>query len=92
MDVSGDLRTLSPEQQARAKKTMQAIVARHLPKTSAEITFDDGYPPMAPTPGNKRLLAMYDRASRDLGSARWWRWIRRGPARPTFPSWPESFP
>ena len=67
MDVSGDLRTLSPEQQARAKKTMQAIVARHLPKTSAEITFDDGYPPMAPTPGNKRLLAMYDRASRDLG-------------------------
>jgi glutamate carboxypeptidase len=67
MEVSGDLRTLSPEQQARAKRTMQAIVARHLPKTSAEITFDDGYPPMAPTAGNRRLLAMYDRASRDLG-------------------------
>lgn len=67
MEVSGDLRTLSPEQHARAKKTMQQIVARHLPKTSAEITFDDGYPPMAPTAGNKRLLAMYDRASRDLG-------------------------
>ena len=46
---------------------MQQIVARHLPKTSAEITFDDGYPPMAPTAGNKRLLAMYDKASRDLG-------------------------
>ena len=66
----GDLRTLSPEQHARAKKTMQAIVARHLPKTTAEITFDDGYPPMAPTAGNKRLLAMYDQASRDLGLGR----------------------
>lgn len=66
-EVFGDLRTLSPEQHARAKKTMQAIVARHLPKTTAEITFDDGYPPMAPTAGNKRLLAMYDKASRDLG-------------------------
>ena len=66
-EVSGDLRALSPEQLAKAKKTMQQIVARHLPKTSAEITFDDGYPPMAPTAGNKRLLAMYDKASRDLG-------------------------
>jgi glutamate carboxypeptidase len=67
MEVSGDLRTLSPDQQARAKRTMQEIVSHHLPKTSSEITFDDGYPPMAPTAGNKRLLAMYDRASRDLG-------------------------
>jgi glutamate carboxypeptidase len=46
---------------------MRAIVSRHLPKTSADITFDDGYPPMAPTAGNRRLLAMYDKASRDLG-------------------------
>ena len=67
VQVSGDIRTLSPEQQERAKKTMQEIVSHHLPKTSATITFDDGYPPMAPTEGNKRLLAMFDRASRDLG-------------------------
>jgi glutamate carboxypeptidase len=67
MEVSGDLRTLSPEQHAKAKKTMQQIVARHLPKTDATIEFDDGYPPMAPTPGNRRLLALYDQASRDLG-------------------------
>jgi glutamate carboxypeptidase len=66
-EVSGDLRALSPEQLATAKATMKQIVARHLPKTSAEITFDDGYPPMAPTAGNKRLLTMYDKASRDLG-------------------------
>ncbi len=67
MEVTGDLRTLSPEQHAKAKKTMQQIVARHLPKTNGTIEFDDGYPPMAPTPGNKRLLALYDQASRDLG-------------------------
>jgi glutamate carboxypeptidase len=67
MVVTGDLRTLSPAQEARAKRTMRAIVARHLPLTTATIEFDDGYPPMAPTAGNRRLLAMYDRASRDLG-------------------------
>jgi glutamate carboxypeptidase len=67
MTVTGDLRTLSPEQFAKAKKTMQDIVSHHLPKTTATITFDDGYPPMAPTDGNRRLLAAYDKASRDLG-------------------------
>jgi glutamate carboxypeptidase len=67
MTVTGDLRTLSPEQHAKAKSTMQDIVSHHLPKTTAEITFDDGYPPMAPTDGNRRLLAMYDQGSRDLG-------------------------
>ena len=66
-EVSGDLRALSPEQLAKAKATMKQIVAKHLPKTTAEITFDDGYPPMAPTAGNKRLLGIYDKASRDLG-------------------------
>jgi glutamate carboxypeptidase len=68
MIVSGDLRTLSPEQFAKAKRTMQDIVSHHLPKTTATITFDDGYPPMAPTAGNRQLLAAYDKASRDLGT------------------------
>jgi glutamate carboxypeptidase len=67
MEVTGDLRTLSPEQQEKAKRTMREIVAKHLPKTSATIEFDEGYPPMAPTAGNRRLLATYDQASRDLG-------------------------
>ena len=67
MTVTGDLRTISPEQLAAAKRDMQAIVARHLPHTTAELTFEPGYPPMAPTAGNTRLLAMYDRVSRDLG-------------------------
>ncbi len=68
MTVTGDMRTLSPEQLARTEQAMRDIVARHLPLTSAEITFDDGYPPMAPSDGNRRLLALYDQASRDLGS------------------------
>ena len=65
--VAGDLRTLSREQRERTKARMQAIVAEHLPHTDAELTFRDTYPPMAPTDGNKRLLAMYDQASEDLG-------------------------
>ena len=65
--VSGDLRTLSPAQLAGAQRAMQRIVAQALPMTTAHLAFADGYPPMAPTAGNKRLLAMYDRASRDLG-------------------------
>jgi glutamate carboxypeptidase len=65
--VTGDMRTLSPEQLAKTEQAMREIVARHLPKTGAEITFSDGYPPMAPTAGNRRLLAMYSQASQDLG-------------------------
>jgi len=66
--VTGDMRTISPEQLARVQRAMRAIVARHLPGTSATIDFDNAYPPMAPSAGNARLLAMYDRASRDIGS------------------------
>jgi glutamate carboxypeptidase len=67
MTVTGDVRALTPEQLAKAQSTMKTIVGKHLPRTTAEIKFDEGYPPMAPTDGNRRLLAMYDRASRDLG-------------------------
>jgi glutamate carboxypeptidase len=64
----GDLRYLSLEQEKSAVERMQAIVARHLPRTQATLTFDDGaYPPMTPTPGNEALLAVLDGASRDLG-------------------------
>ena len=65
--VEGDLRAVSPEQLASAKERMRTIVAAHLPHTSASIDFQDGYPPMAPSDGNRRLLALYDRVSRDLG-------------------------
>ncbi|MCZ6506466.1 MAG: M20/M25/M40 family metallo-hydrolase [Acidobacteria bacterium] len=65
--VAGDIRALSPGQYERAKETMLAIVADHLPQTEAELTFSPGYPPLAPTDGNRRLLAMYSAVSEDLG-------------------------
>jgi glutamate carboxypeptidase len=64
----GDLRVLTPEQEARVRARMQAIVARHLPLTEASLVFsDDGYPPMAPTPGNRALLGELNGVNRDLG-------------------------
>ncbi len=66
--VTGDMRTVSPEQLARTKAAMREIVAKHLPLTKAEITFDEGYPPMAPTDGNRRLLGIFDGAARALGT------------------------
>ena len=67
--VTGDMRTISPEQLERTEAAMRAIAARHLPLTTADVSFDEnGYPPMAPSDGNKRLLAIYDKASRDIGS------------------------
>jgi glutamate carboxypeptidase len=65
--VNGDLRAMSREQLELARQTMLKIVAAHLPHTDATITFDDGYPPMAPSEGNAKLLAIYDASSRDLG-------------------------
>ncbi len=63
----GDIRTLTAEQDARVRDRMVAIVADHLPATSASITFFDRYPPMAPTDGNRALLARLNTVNRDLG-------------------------
>jgi len=63
----GDLRALTPEQIARVIDRMTAIVARHLPGTDARITFAPGYPPMAPTAGNRAVLARLNAVNRDLG-------------------------
>lgn len=68
--VTGDVRALTPEQFASARRAMQEIVEASLPRTSATLTFDDGYPPLAPTPGNERLLALYSQASLDVGGGR----------------------
>jgi len=68
--VTGDLRAVSLEQLDRARSTMREIVAANFPHTSAEITFDDGYPPLAPTDGNADLLRVYSQASADLGFGR----------------------
>ena len=64
----GDLRAISQEQIDRTQAKMRAIVARSLPGATATITFDtDGYPPMAPTAGNRALLASLNTVNRDMG-------------------------
>lgn len=66
----GDLRALSPDQIARVKAKMAAIVADHAPGTDAKVAFDPGgYPSMAPTDGNRALLAKLNGVNRDLGLA-----------------------
>lgn len=62
----GDLRALTPEQEAKTRAAMQAIVAKHLPGTSAKLEFQDGYPPMSPTAGNRALLARLNAINREL--------------------------
>jgi glutamate carboxypeptidase len=68
--VSGDIRALSRQQLEQAQAAMRAIVAAPLAGTKSTLTFEDGYPPMSPTDGNARLLAMYSQASVDLGLGR----------------------
>jgi glutamate carboxypeptidase len=63
----GDLRALTPAQLARVKEKMRAIVANHLPHAEGSIEFVDGYPPMAPTAGNRALLARLNEVNRTLG-------------------------
>ncbi|HMI40191.1 MAG TPA: M20/M25/M40 family metallo-hydrolase [Sphingomicrobium sp.] len=64
----GDLRALTQEQLDRAQAKMKAIVAQPLNGAKATIAFDnDGYPPMAPTAGNKALLDRLNLINRDMG-------------------------
>ena len=65
--VTGDIRAVSKEQLARVKTKMQEIVADSYSHTDAQITFNEGYPPMTPTEGNRALLSMYNKVSNDLG-------------------------
>jgi glutamate carboxypeptidase len=46
---------------------MREVIEDNLPGTKATISFDDGYPGMPPTDGNRALLAVFDQVSQDLG-------------------------
>lgn len=63
----GGIRTISPEQLERAQQAMRDVVAAHLPHTDATITFEEGYPPMAPTEGNLRLQKTLSAINEALG-------------------------
>ena len=65
--VKGDLRYLDYAQRDRAHATMRAILSKSLPGTSATIAFTESYPPMAVTPGNLKIMALYSQASEDAG-------------------------
>ncbi|HTX75385.1 MAG TPA: M20/M25/M40 family metallo-hydrolase [Terracidiphilus sp.] len=65
--ASGDIRTLSNEQTDRIESKMQSIVAQHLPKTGATLTFGQGYPAMAPTAQSRAVLAILNQANASLG-------------------------
>ncbi|HEU0043759.1 M20/M25/M40 family metallo-hydrolase [Sphingomonas sp.] len=63
----GDLRTLTPEQDTKLRDAMAKIVAQHLPGTTATMTFYDSTPAMAPSEGNRALLATLNTVNRELG-------------------------
>jgi glutamate carboxypeptidase len=67
--ASGDIRTLSNAQTEKVEKEMQGIVAQHLAKTGATITFGDGYPAMAATAESRALLQMLNEQNAKLGFA-----------------------
>ncbi len=54
--ASGDIRTLSNDQTEHTEAKMRAIVADHLPRTGATISFGEGYPAMAETEAAHALV------------------------------------
>jgi glutamate carboxypeptidase len=67
LTVRGGIRALTQAELQNAKSVMQDIVAKHLPHTSATLEFAQGYPPMAPTAENYKLLSLYSEVSESLG-------------------------
>lgn len=65
--VHGGLRTISAEQLESARAAMRRIVDDNLPHTDAQIEFEDSYPPMPPTEGNRRLQAVLSDINEALG-------------------------
>ncbi len=65
--VHGDIRTISQAQLERTRDAMRKIVANNLPLTEAHIEFEDRYPPMEPTEGNRRLHRILSGINEDLG-------------------------
>jgi glutamate carboxypeptidase len=63
----GDIRTLDNEQTTLIQAKMRKIVADHLPKSGATITFEEGYPAMAPTDASRALLKQLNAVNASLG-------------------------
>ena len=63
----GDVRTVTDEQYKRVQDRMRQIISEHLPRTSGEIEFEEGYPSMPETAGNRQLLDELNNVNRELG-------------------------
>jgi glutamate carboxypeptidase len=63
----GDIRTLDNEQTMRTEAKMRTIVADHLAKTGATISFEEGYPAMAPTEAGRALIKQMNDVNATLG-------------------------
>lgn len=65
--VQGDLRTVSENQYNEATEKMQAVVKAHLPKTSSTIAFENLFPPMEATTGNRKIADLVSQVSQEIG-------------------------
>jgi glutamate carboxypeptidase len=65
--VKGDLRFVTDSERDEAKSRMQEIAAAGLPRTTARLAFEDLAPGGPASEGNRAVLALIDRVSRDLG-------------------------
>ena len=65
--VTGDLRFLTEQQKINARKTMQNIVSQSLTGAKATISFQDGIPSMAPTPGNEQVMEVISGVTKSMG-------------------------
>lgn len=63
----GDVRALSRESIQRTEAKMREIVARPFNGGEAKLVFEDKYPPMAPTEGNRALLGKLNGVNATLG-------------------------
>jgi len=68
--ATGDIRCLTNTQIANTIAKMKVITAKSLPQTSAKITFNLKYPPMAPTSGNYEVLKVLDDISQAMGQGK----------------------
>jgi glutamate carboxypeptidase len=63
----GDIRTLDNAQTDRTEQKMRSIVEKHLPRTGATISFDEGYPPMSATEAGHELARQMNEVNATLG-------------------------
>jgi len=63
----GDIRTLDNGQTERIEQRMRDIVGKHLPRTGATISFDEGYPAMPATEAGHDLVRQLNAVNQTLG-------------------------